>query len=326
MNYTSFIEIFLDLVKIDSPSGNEYEFLNYIDILLTKLGFIIKYDKYNNLIAKNNFKLEKPSILFAFHSDKVSTKKEINPIIKNNYILSDGNNSIGADNKASLACLLWILINNKYDFPIEITLTRMEEEGFIGARNLDFSLISSKLGVMIDGGLIGEMVISSNYWTKILFKYDNDVNKIKSKIDKLKYSSINRSQLSNEKNDVYNLCIDLFSTISNIDQEIYNIIENTEIANYKILRKCPGYNIKDNEYIYEIIYHSIKQSNIEPKITNDLIGNEVCIYNSIGIKMINIGDGVIDCHEVSEKIKISDMEKTCEILSNLLVKYGANII
>ena len=51
INKQRLINTFCDLVKIDSPSGEEDEIASFLSKKLTELGFNIFTDNYGNIIA-----------------------------------------------------------------------------------------------------------------------------------------------------------------------------------------------------------------------------------------------------------------------------------
>ena len=59
-------------------------------------------------------------------------------------------------------------------------------------------------------------------------------------------------------------------------------------------------------------------SYLSPKVKSI---NEVCVLNSKGIQCVNIGDGVMDEHEVYERVLISDLEKNVAIINKILDNY-----
>ncbi len=105
--------MFLDLVRIPSPSGNEAAVAKYIQEYLKRIGIPSYADNAGrrggsntgNVIAKIGS--GKPKLLFVAHMDTVEEGgRAINPIIKNGIISSDGSTILGADDKAAVAALM----------------------------------------------------------------------------------------------------------------------------------------------------------------------------------------------------------------------------
>ena len=100
------IDIFFNMVRISSESGEEKEFVSYLKDLFTKeLKAKCSIDNYGNLIvkipAKNTTRTE--PVLFGLHADTVKPGKNIEPILKDGIIRSKGETILGADDKAGIA-------------------------------------------------------------------------------------------------------------------------------------------------------------------------------------------------------------------------------
>ena len=101
---TAIINLFLDLVKIDSPTGEEANVLKYVNTFLKKFGINSHFDDFGNLYAKIDGFLN--PILLSAHADTVEPGRNIKPKIIDGIIKSDGKTILGADNKVGLAVIL----------------------------------------------------------------------------------------------------------------------------------------------------------------------------------------------------------------------------
>ena len=84
VNRERLIKIFIDLVRIPSPSWKEKRLLCYLIEILKDLN--IEYEKYKcgdsyNLIARINGDLSRKPVLFVSHMDTVVPCDNVNPII-----------------------------------------------------------------------------------------------------------------------------------------------------------------------------------------------------------------------------------------------------
>jgi tripeptide aminopeptidase len=96
-------------------------------------------------------------ILLSAHMDTVEPGRGIRPVWDGpDIIRSDGTTILGADNKAGCAVLLEVLASAMEDKattrPIEVAISRGEEVGLVGARNMDYSRIESKVAIVVDSG------------------------------------------------------------------------------------------------------------------------------------------------------------------------------
>ena len=152
INRDRLVETFLEMVRIDSPSGEEDEIARYLTGKLEAFELDVKSDSYGNLIADDG--RDDPFMLSA-HMDTVEPGRGIKPIVEGDRIRSDGTTILGGDCKAGIAAILEGLESVYEDGtahdPIEVVFTREEEPGLIGANQLDFSMVKSKEAIVFDG-------------------------------------------------------------------------------------------------------------------------------------------------------------------------------
>lgn len=146
------VKTFCELVRIDSPSGEEDAAAVDLMERLRALGFSPFRDDYGNVIAGDG---GPDPLLLSAHLDTVEPGRGIEPIVDADRIVSDGTTILGGDCKAGVAAILEALTSIREDGtahrPVEVAFTREEEIGLVGARNLDFSKISAKEAIVFDG-------------------------------------------------------------------------------------------------------------------------------------------------------------------------------
>ena len=133
-----------DLIKIDSPSGNESVIGQHLINQLENLGVTADFDDYGNVIGKSDTGVGNPLLLSA-HMDTVEPGIGITPKIDGPLLVSDNTTVLGGDCKAGIASILEAITSLREDaaqhISFEVAFTRQEEIGLVGARNLDLSLI-----------------------------------------------------------------------------------------------------------------------------------------------------------------------------------------
>ena len=131
------IRTFCELVKIDSPSGEEEEISKHLTQKLSNLGFDVVKDNYGNLIASEE---GSDPLMLSAHMDTVEPGRNIKPKVLSDRIVSDGTTILGGDCKAGIAAIIEgvesILEEDIPRRPAQIVLTREEEVGLVGALNL----------------------------------------------------------------------------------------------------------------------------------------------------------------------------------------------
>lgn len=118
INKQRLLDVFLELVQINSESGNEQTIQSHLKTKFESLGLIVAEDKAseneklgaNNLICtlpatSNSTNIDK--VYFTSHMDTVVPGLNVKPQVKDDgYIYSDGSTILGADDKAGLASIL----------------------------------------------------------------------------------------------------------------------------------------------------------------------------------------------------------------------------
>lgn len=151
-NQERLINDFCDLVRIDSPSGEEWDVALQVSDRLANLGFQVARDDHGNVIAREDG--ARPLLLSA-HLDTVDPGRSIRPQVAGDRITSDRNTILGGDCKAGVAAILEALETVREEGrprrPVQVVFTRGEEIGLVGASNLDFSMIDATEAVVFDG-------------------------------------------------------------------------------------------------------------------------------------------------------------------------------
>ena len=153
---------FMELVRIDSVSREEGRLAVHLREILTSLGADTIFDASatqtgsdtGNLIARLDGRRETPPLLFSAHMDTVEPGRGIKPVLKEGRISSDGSTILGADDKSAIAILLEVLRvlkeTERPHPPLELVFSTCEEIGLLGAKHLDWSLVTARQGYVLD--------------------------------------------------------------------------------------------------------------------------------------------------------------------------------
>jgi tripeptide aminopeptidase len=166
MKKSELIELFLNLCRLDSPSGEESSVGDYIIKHLARQKIRAGRDAYGNVIARVEGE-GKPLVLSA-HLDTVEPGRGVKPVVRNGVVRSDGQTILGADDKAGLTVAIAVAqeaVGRGWRIrPLELVFTRQEETDFNGVRNLDWNRIRAREGLILDGSDDpGRITIASPY-------------------------------------------------------------------------------------------------------------------------------------------------------------------
>jgi len=146
-------ERFMNLVRVDSESGNEDSVLACLQEMLEgELEAECMRDAFGNLVARVPGKDSDRTtpILLGAHADTVKPGVGIEPVLQDGVIRSVGDTVLGSDDKAGIVEIIEAVRTAERRPPVEIVITRSEEIGLLGAKNLDLSLVDSEMGFVLD--------------------------------------------------------------------------------------------------------------------------------------------------------------------------------
>lgn len=163
INQDRLIQIFFDLISISAISKQEKPVADYIRAFLQQMKISIVEDQAGqmvggntgNLIAKIRPAGNTESIQFCLtaHMDTVKPTSGIKPRIQDGRIVTDGKTILGADNRAGIALILYLvesLQSTDSFLPFEVVFTIGEETGLYGSTHLDLKLLDSRVAYILD--------------------------------------------------------------------------------------------------------------------------------------------------------------------------------
>ncbi|GIO39027.1 hypothetical protein J41TS12_38880 [Paenibacillus antibioticophila] len=178
INKDRVIELFLELVQIDSETRNERRIADVLKEKFTALGLTVTEDDSagrtghgaGNLIAMlpaNEAGGTRIPLLFTCHMDTVAPGEGIKPVIgEDGWIQSDGTTILGADDKAGIAVLLEVIQSLQEQQlshgQLQFVITVGEEMALTGSRAMNPELLEGKYGFALDSnGEVGSICVGA---------------------------------------------------------------------------------------------------------------------------------------------------------------------
>ncbi|MFC2139226.1 M20/M25/M40 family metallo-hydrolase [Bacteroidota bacterium] len=348
------INQFMDMVRIDSESGNEAEFINYLKPEFEKLGGNVTIDSYGNLVAKFPEKecRGKDPILFSCHADTVQPGKGIEPELKEGVIRSKGDTILGADDKAGISELMEALRVAEVRPPVEIAITKQEEVGLLGVKALDTSLITAKKGYLLDNDVLDTIIIGgpSYYAIDVTItgrgahagmepeKGLNAIQAASFAIAKLKLGRLDEETTANvgviegglirngvpDKAKFLAECRSLtHEKAEKLCNEMEALIREETTKNgctveIDIDNKCNAVQISPDAEVVVTSQKALKTVGIDAKPVFITGFTDASIHNNNGVEMAGIGIGAKLEHSTDEHIYVDDMEKAKNVIVEIL--------
>ncbi len=167
------LETFLDLVRIESPSGHEASCASYCADALRSAGCTVRFDESARVTGSDggNLIAELPgtvpaTLVLSAHFDTVQPCTGVEPVVADGVVYSAGPTILGADDKAGLAaaieCVRRFAAGGAPRPTLRCVFTVQEEVGLVGAKALDPAHASGDLCLVLDAaGSPGGIVVAA---------------------------------------------------------------------------------------------------------------------------------------------------------------------
>ena len=358
-NQERLVNDFSDLVRIDSPSGEEWDVARHLSDRLAGLGFQVGRDEHGNVIAREAG--DRPLLLSA-HMDTVNPGRSIKPQVVGDRITSDGNTILGGDCKAGVAAILEALQTVRDEGrprrPVQVVFTRGEEIGLVGASNLDFAMLSATEAVVFDGnGPVNTITGGSPTY----MAFDIDIRgrgahagvEPEKGLSAIKIASDLIAQLPQGRMDeetTFNIATITGGTVRNavpseakITGEFRSMnTESLELLRMQLLAtigKIRGryaeaeiteklemmfqmYRLDPNEATAQLVTRVMRDMGLQPDIRPSGGGTDGNVFRLHGIESVVVGMATNQMHTIDEYVVIPDLLDTARFCEQLMT-YGA---
>jgi len=352
INQDRLLDTFLDLVKIDSPFGEEGEVARYAAGRLRGLGFEVHTDKMNNVFGY--LPGTGSPILLNAHMDGVDPCRGIKPQVgADGIIRSDGTTILGADDRSGVAAILeaaHVVTSEKLPhLPIEIVLTVREERGLYGAKGMDYARIRAKRGLAVDGGgPVSTFVIAAPSQNSIVATIhgkaahagaapEEGINAIRvmaEAIAQMPLGRIDEETTSNVGTIQGGMASNIVPDRVEIEGEVRShnekklrrytqqIVDELETAaaqaraqaDVKISRSYTAFKLRNSDSLVKRMAEAAKAVELEPDFVAAGGGSDANIFNAHGIRTLIVSTGMMNVHTTEEYIALADIVKCTELL------------
>lgn len=302
----------------------------------------------------------KKRIMFSAHMDTVCPCESIHPIIEEGVIRSDGTSILGGDDKAGIATMLELMLEMKEekDRPeILFAFSYGEEIGLNGARGLDLEALGKVEAcyVLDSSGQVGEIIdaapFSANGTLKVIGKEAHAGIAPELGVNALVVASAAISQLHIGRLDEETTCnigkvtgglasnivmpsVEMVFEARSLELEKLELLlanvhetfketcsELNAVFETTVKLKTPGFKINHESEIAQKAVAACEQLGIEPFFKTSGGGSDANIFNSKGLPSLTLAVGMSDVHTVHEFIKIEDLEKTVDLITEITKQY-----
>ena len=347
------IDLLCEMVRIDSPSGEEERFIQHMkDWFERELGARCRTDDYGNLVAQlDAVDSDAPAVFLAGHGDTVRPGEGIEPVIEDGIIRSAGETILGADDKAGIAAIIEAVRTAARRPAVDLIITKGEEVGLLGAKNLDTSLLRSKIGVVVDTDLLDTVILGGPTHATLDIEIVGKAAHAampEEGVSAIRIAAQAITRFSEGKLDA--------ETVANVGTIHGGMIRNGVPERVTIQAECRSLDHAKCErqarlmreafesaaqdaggkadVKVELAYHAtrvaedaplvlaakdaISASGLDPKTLAILGGTDALVMGGKGLEAVVLGFGGKGAHSTDEQIAVADLEKAAEILRTFL--------
>ncbi len=355
INDNRLLATFLDLVRIDNPSGGEGPIAAHVQTLLEGLGLTVEQDPIHNLLAR--LPGEGAPLLLNAHMDSVVPCIGVRPIVADGVIRSSGDTVLGADDLAGVAAIIeGVRATHDRGGPhraAEILFTVQEEVGLYGAAQFDTSKLQAREGVTFDsGGDFGGITIGAPSQDSLYVMIsgraahagvapERGISAIVVAAEALAAMPLGRIDDETTANigmikggDATNIVpdrVELWGEARSHNQE--KLVAQVEAmvaaceeaarvrgANVKIeiTHKYDAYRLTADMPMIQKLSAALREMGFEPHLQISGGGSDVNILVQHGIQLANLSVGYREIHSTDEHIAVADLQRAAELVARLL--------
>ena len=351
------LNTFLDLVRVNGPSGGEGPIAAEVLRRLAALGCETRQDGYGNVLAYLPGQGGPPLLLNA-HLDCVQPCLGIKPVVEGDVVRSDGTTVLGADDRAGVAAVLEALTSiresQRPHLPLELIFTLGEESGLLGAKALDCRQLEARWGLALDShGPVGGCIVSAPWHDVITavvhgraahsgVEPEKGISAIQIAASAIASMPLGRIDAETTANvgkisggtagNIVPDRVELLAEARSRDEEKLRRQTSAMVrtldqaasaaggrADIKVNRAYNGFNLKDSDPIVARFVATAASLGITPRLQATGGGSDANVFHARGIQVLNLSAGYEDVHTTYEHIKVSELVQLCALVEAMVM-------
>jgi len=356
IDHNRLLETFLQLARIPSPSGGEELVARDITYRMEGLGLRVEADETGNLLARlpglGSAAAQEPLMITA-HMDTVVPCDQVNPVVREGIIYSDGTSILGADDKAGVAIILEVLAvlveSQVAHRPLEILFTVSEEKGLRGAKAFDVRRLRAKMAIGLDaGGPQGTVVNSAPSQDSLAAEIhgraahagvnpEDGINAIRVAAEAIAAMPLGRIDAETTANigiisggRATNIIPDLVTVrgearsrnknkLAAQSKTMRQSLEKAALAHgatldIKMTRMYEAYVLGPDAPVIRLVTEALISLGIEPRLVPTGGGSDGNVFNAAGLQMVQISAGMEEVHTLNEHVALDDMVTAARVV------------
>jgi tripeptide aminopeptidase len=355
INQDRLLATFLDLVRIDNPSGQEAAIATHIRGLLEGLSLTVEEDSIHNLLARVPGQGE-PLLLNA-HMDSVAPCCGVRPVVTDGVVRSGGDTVLGADDLAGVAAIIEgvraTLERGQPHRAAEVLLTVQEETGLRGADAFDVRALRAREGYTLDSdGDFGSIVLAApaqdSLYVQVIGRAahaaiapQQGINAIVVAAAALATMPLGRIDDETTANigiikggsatNIVPAQVELWGEARSHDQDKLVAQAQAMVAALEDAARVRGADVRvEITHKYDAYRHDqdlpiirravavLRVMGVEPRYRVSGGGSDVNIFAQRNLTVANLSVGYREIHSTNEHIAVADLARSAEMVARLL--------
>lgn len=358
-------ERFMNYARINSETHHEGEISRYLAQELRDLGFEVYVDQAGEKTESdgNNVYCFLPgdesyeTLMFSSHMDTVTPGRGVEPVIRDGYIVAAGDTILGADDKAGIAAIVEAMVtikeNNIPHRPIEAVFTVREEDGLLGAANLEYDRLKAKKAIVLDasddvGKIVARAPGQYDLRAEIFGKRSHAGSDPEKGVSAIQAAVIGASRMRLQRIDdettanigtlstvgannvVQDHCVFEAETRSRnaekLEAQIAHMIQCLQDAcdelgarlEYEAWKIYDAYDYPDDHPLVQFLYEKCRQAGVKPWITHSGGATDGNMYNAKGITAAVLSCGMEKEHTKEERIAVHNLVNIVKVVMQIM--------
>ena len=356
-------DLFVELCRIESPSGREAECAARVRAELEGLGLPVEADEAGNVLARVAAAGDRDgSVMLCAHLDTVKLEAPVEPALVDDGWENANEGILGADNKAAVAMLLAIAHRAAAAPPpigLELLFTISEEVGLVGAQAFDLDRLRSRFGYVFDHATpIGEIVLAAPTYYRVEAEFrgaaahagirpEQGRSAISAavaaiaamrlgRLDDETTANVGRIAGGGESTNVVPERCRVEAEARSLDTEkaeavvaemvdhLYDGANAYECdADVTVQRLWPGYRIRPSANAVAVAEAALRAAGYDPRHIDTGGGSDANAFNAAGFECVNLANGTERNHEPGERVSVAALEGMLDVTLALVDEAAA---
>jgi len=345
------LALFLDLVRISSPSGEEDEVSAYLQRKLQEMRLEVDADEAGNLYAFVEG-TGTPLCLTA-HMDTVTPCERVTPVVEDGVVRSDGTSILGADDKSGIAAIIeavtCALESGGSHRPVDLLFTVEEESGLLGAKAVEVGRLRARMAIGLDAeGEQGTLVMSApgqNSLRAVVHgraahagvEPERGINAIRVAAEAIVAMPLGRI----DEETTANIGVIAGGRATNIvpdevvlrgearSRDAQKLAQQTDAmvsalegaaaaagatVELDVQQAYESYRLDAQDPLIQLVTAAMRSLGLEPRPKATGGGSDANVLNTRGVRMVQISTGMREVHTLNESIPVADMAAAARLL------------